>query len=282
MDFGELTIDSLIDTGVFSSAILEMDYKNLCLPSPQSVIRKSPPPNIQIMLSNVQLEPHKNTIELKFEVDDIEFHEIFIVMENRTGPIMGLLFLQRNHTVLEMRQGFLYFSCFSMQLKSTDHRYSKVLEPILNPTEITIPLIDRVLIRPNSQIYPENSVTGILLPSDILHGDGDVSFCPTLVTLNDGIIQIPINNFKDHPYELKKGLHIANFFVITLEQMKYVKPVDPASTWHPLQNDQEQAAHYVSSLIKTKRNPENSENYWFPTPETTESLTNTRHSRNAS
>ena len=55
--------------------------------------------------------------------------------------------------------------------------------------------------------------------------------------------------------------------VLTPEQMKCVKPVDPASTWHLLQNDQEQAAHYVSSLIKTNRNPQNSENYWFPTPE---------------
>ena len=54
---------------------------------------------------------------------------------------------------------------------------------------------------------------------------------------------------------------------MTPEQMKYVKPVDPASTWHLLQNDQEQAAHYVSSLIKTNRNPQNSENYKFPTPE---------------
>ena len=34
-----------------------------------------------------------------------------------------------------------------------------------------------------------------------------------------------------------------------------------------MRNDQEQAAHYVSSLIKTNRNPQNSENYWFPTPE---------------
>ena len=78
---------------------------------------------------------------------------------------------------------------------------------------------------------------------------------------------IPVNNFTDHPYKLKKGLHIANFSVMTPEQMKYVKPVDPASTWHLLQNDQEQAAHYVSSLIKTNRNLQNSENYWFPTPE---------------
>ena len=49
--------------------------------------------------------------------------------------------------------------------------------------------------------------------------------------------------------------------------MKYVKLLDSASTWHFLQNDQEQAAHYVSSLIKTNKNPQNSENFWFPTPE---------------
>ena len=54
---------------------------------------------------------------------------------------------------------------------------------------------------------------------------------------------------------------------MTPEQMKYGRPVDPASTWHLLQNGQEQAAHYVSSLNKTNKNPQSSENYWFPTPE---------------
>ena len=54
---------------------------------------------------------------------------------------------------------------------------------------------------------------------------------------------------------------------MTPEQMKYVKPVDAASTWHLLQNDQEQAAHYVSSLIRTNKNPQNSEIFWFPTTE---------------
>ena len=267
MDFGELTIDGLIDTGALSSAIPEMDLRKIRLLSPQSVIREGPPPNFQIRVANGQLETPKSTIELKFEVGDIEFHEIFIVMEHLTGPIIGLMFLQRNHTVLDMRQGILNFPFFSMQPKTADHKYSNVLEPIFNPTEITIPPNDRVLIRTNSLLYPENAVTGILQPSDLLHEEGDITFCPALVTLNDGNIMIQVNNFTDHPYKLKKGLHIANFSVMTPEQMKYVKPVDPASTWHLLQNDQEQAAHYVSSLIKTNRNPQNTENYWFPTPE---------------
>ena len=236
MDFGELTIDGLIDTGALSSAIAEMDIRKIRLLTPQSVIGEGPPPNFQIMVANGQLETLKSTIEIKFEVGDLEFHEIFMVMEHLTGPNIGLMFLQRKHTVLDMRQGILNFPFFSMQLKTAEHKYSNVLEPILNPTEITIPPNDRVLIRTNSLLYPENAVTGILQPSDLLHEEGDITFCPALVTLNDGSISIPVNNFTDHLYKLKKGLHIVNSSVMTPEQMKYVKSVDPASTW---QNDQE-------------------------------------------
>ena len=34
-------------------------------------------------------------------------------MEHLTGPIIGLMFLQRNHTVLDMRQGILNFPFFA-------------------------------------------------------------------------------------------------------------------------------------------------------------------------
>ena len=40
MDFEELTIDGLIDTGALSSAIPEMDLRKIRLLSPQSVIRE--------------------------------------------------------------------------------------------------------------------------------------------------------------------------------------------------------------------------------------------------
>ena len=102
-----------------------------------------------------------------------------------TGPIIGLLFLQRNHTVFDMKQGTLNFPSFSMQLKSAEHQNSNDLEPILNPHGITIPPNDRVQIWTNSLLYPANAVTGILQPSDLLHEKGDITFCPALVTLNE-------------------------------------------------------------------------------------------------
>ena len=262
MDFRELTIDGLIDNGTLSCAIPEIDLQKIQLLSPQSVIREGPPPNFQIMVANGQLETPKSTIELKFEVGDIEFHATFKVMKHLTGPIIGRMFLQRNHTVLDMRQGILNFPFFSMQLKTAAHSYSNELETNLTPTEVTVPSNDRVLIRTNPLFYP-----GTLQPSELLREEDDITFCPALVTLNDGSISIPVKNFTEHPFIFKKGLHIASFSVMTPEQMKYAKPFDPVSTWHLLQNDQDQAAQYVSSLIKTNKNPHNSENFWFPTPE---------------
>ena len=97
MDFGELTLDGLVDTGALSSAIPESDLRKIRLLAPQSIVKEGPAPNFQIMVANGQLETPKSTVELKFEVGDIEFHEIFIVMEKLTSPLIGLLFLQRNN-----------------------------------------------------------------------------------------------------------------------------------------------------------------------------------------
>ena len=187
------------------------------------------------MVANGDLETPKSTVELKFEVRDIEFHEIFKVMEKLSSPIIGLMFLQRNHTVLDMRQGNLNHPYFSIQLKTVDHKYSNVMEPILNPEDVRIPPNDLAVISIQSQIYAENAVTGILPPSDILHEEGDVTFCAAIVTLHEGIMKMHVNNFTDQPYKLKKGLHIAP------EQMKHVRPIDPVSTWHLLNENEEDA-----------------------------------------
>ena len=138
MDFEELNIDRLIDTGVLSGAIPEADLRKFRLLAPHSIINEGPPPEFQIMLAKRQLEVPTATVELQFEVGDITFKEKFIVMTNLTSPFIGLLFLQRNSTILDMRQGILNFPCFSMQLKNEGRTYPNVIEPILNPVETTL------------------------------------------------------------------------------------------------------------------------------------------------
>ena len=268
MDFGELTLDGLVDTGVLSSAIPEADLRKIRLLAPQSIIKEGPAPNFQIMVANGQLETPKSTIELKFEVGDIEFHEIFIVMEKLTSPLICLSFLQRNNTFLDMRQGVLNFPFFSMQLKTADHKYTNVMEPICIREDVTIPPNDRHSVLTASQMYENTTVTGILQPSNNLTDDGDIAFCAALVTLTNGQVSVHLNNFTDSPYTLKRGTQVANFTVLTPEQLNfYVKPIDPVNTWHLLQDNPENAAYYASSLIKSTKPEDFKENYWFPTPE---------------
>ena len=267
MDFGELTLDGLVDTGALSSAIPEADLRKIRLLAPQSIVKEGPAPNFQIMVANGQLETPKSTVELKFEIGDIEFHEIFIVMAKLTSPLIGLSFLQRNNTILDMRQGVLNFPFFSMQLKTADHKYTNVMEPICTREDVTIPPNDRQSVQLASQLYEDTTVTGILQPSNTLTDDGDIAFCAALVTLTNGQVSVHLNNFTDSPYTLKRGTQVANFTVLTPEQMKYVKPSDPVTTWHLLQDNPENAAYYASSLIKSTKPEDFKENYWFPTPD---------------
>ena len=267
MDFGELTIYVLVDTGALSSAIPEADLRKIQLLAPQSIVKEGPAPNFQIMVANGQLETPKSTVELKFEVGDIEFHEIFIVMEKLTIPLIGLSFLERNNTILDMRQGVLNFPFFSMQLKTADHKYTNVMDPTCIREEVTIPPNDQHPVLMASQLYENTTFTGILQPSNNLTDDGDITFCAALVTLTTGQVSVHLNNFTDSPYTLKRVTQVANFTVLTPEQMKYAKPIDPVTTWHLLQANPENAAHYAGSLIKSTMSEDVKEIYWFPTPE---------------
>ena len=86
MDFGELNIDELIDTGALSSAIPEADIRKIRLLAPHTILNEGPPPKFQIMVANAQLEAPIATVELQFEVGDITFREKFIVMQPSQAP----------------------------------------------------------------------------------------------------------------------------------------------------------------------------------------------------
>ena len=266
-DFGELNIDGLIDTGTLSNAISEADLRKIRLLAPHTILNEGPPPEFRIMAANGQLEAPFATVELQFEVGDITFKEKFIVMTNLTSPSIGLVFLQRNSTIHDMRQGILNFPFFSMQLKNEDRTYPNVIEPILNPVETTLQPGKRTTIWVKSQIYTDNEATGMFQPSPLLENDEDLLICPALSSTQNNKHMIQINFFLDHPYTLKKETHIANFSILTPEQTKHIRPVNPTSVRHLLNNNHDDAIHYIKSLLKTSKTDEVNEAYWFPTPQ---------------
>ena len=152
MYFGQLNIDGFIDTSALSSAIPQADLRKIRILAPQTILNEGPPPEFQMMVANGQLEAPIATVELHFEVSDITFREKVIVMTNLSSPLIGLLFLQRNSTILDMRQGILNFPFFSMQLKNEDRTYPSVIEAILNPVETILQTGKQATIWVKSQI----------------------------------------------------------------------------------------------------------------------------------
>ena len=264
MDFVELNIDGLIDTGALSSDIPEADLPKIRLLGLHTKLNECPPTEFQNMFANGQLEAPIATVELQFEVGDITFREKFIVMTNLTSPLIGLLMLQRNSTILDT---ILNFPFFSLQLKNEDRTYPNVNEPILNPVETILQPGKRTTIWVKSQIYTDNEATGIIQHSPLLENDEDLLICPALSSTQNNKHMVQIGNFLDHPYTLKKGTHIANFSKLTPEQTKHIRPVNPTSVRQLLNNSHDDAIHYINRLLKTSKTHEVNETYWFPTPQ---------------
>ena len=133
--------------------------------APQTILNEGPPPDFQISVANGHLETLSATVDLQFKVGDNLVRERFIVMANLTSPLFGLLFLRTNSTILDMRQGVLNFSFFSMQLKHADNTYSNINEPLLKRTEILIQPGKQTVIHIKSQVQTEKEVTGIIQSS---------------------------------------------------------------------------------------------------------------------
>ena len=253
MDFGELNIDGLIDTGALSSAIPEADLRNIRLLAPHTILYEDLPSEFQIMVAKGQLEAPIATVELQFEVGDITFRETFIVTTNLPNPLIGLPFLQRNSAILDMRQGILNFPFFPMQLKNEDRTYRNVIEPILNPVDTILQPGKRTTIWVKPQIYTENEATGIIQSSRVLENNEDLLICPALSSTQKNKHMVQISNFLDHLYTLKKGMHMANFSKLTPEQTKHIRPVNPTSLRHLLNNNHDDAIHYKNSLLKYRK-----------------------------
>ena len=229
MNFSELKINGLIDTGALSGAIPEADSRKFRLLAPHIILREGPPPEFQITVAIGQLEAPIAKVELQCEFSDITFREKFINMTKLTSPLIGLLFPQRNSTILDRRQGILKFPFFSMQLNIEKRTYPNVIKPILNPVE-TIPQPGkRTTLCLNSQIYTDNEATRILQPSPFLECNEGLLICSALSSIQNNQHMVQINNFLDLPYTFKKGTHIANFSILTPEQTKHIRPVHPTS-----------------------------------------------------
>ena len=119
LDFkNNLTVDALVDSRAFVSAIAQDDLDTIKQKAPNNIFKINEPPNLQIQVANGQLEKPLATATLKFEIGDNTFAEYFVVMKKLTEPIFGLHFMRKNSVVIDTTHGLIHFPQLTMQVKT--------------------------------------------------------------------------------------------------------------------------------------------------------------------
>ena len=112
----------------------------------------------------------------------------------------------------------------------------------------------------------DHNATGIVTPSPQFENHDSILITLSLSMVNNNAIVYQIIKFSELPYTIICDTHLADFKILTPEQIKHIQTVDPAMLSFMIQLE-DTTEIYINELLKVpSQNPEQ-ESYWFPTPE---------------
>ena len=260
------TVDALVDSGAFVSAIAQDDLETIKQKAPNNILKIDDPPNFQTQVANGQLEKPLSTVTLKFEIGDNSFAEHFVVMKKLTGPIIGLHFMRNNSVVIDMTHGLIHFPHLTMQVKTASSESTTKPQPVIMDEDLKIPPATTKTVTAYIDHPSKWSTTGTVTPLEKFTETASLLISHSMSTIIDKRIAVRITNTTETPYLIKKHTQIAEFSVVTPEQSKHIKPVDMAILSMIPQDDPDLTA-YLNELLRTNKPEQQANTFWFPTPE---------------
>ena len=267
MDFQDLTLDALIDSGALVNCISETDYNKILQMSPKDIVKEMEPPPFKLQVANGDIEAPTKTIILQFEIGDWNFKETFIVAKRLTGPILGLTFLKNNSAILDVSQGLLHFPHLTYSIETDEYTRNRKMYKVQVKNPITIPPETTQTITAYTDITSTIDTTGVINPATN-HCSGDpLVVASSISTASDRKIEVRVTNTTPTPYTIKKNTTVAEFKIMSPEEAKELKPLNTAALKVLTEDDSEDAILYMNELLKTSDQPSQSQNFWFPTPD---------------
>ena len=261
-----LTIDAFVDSGAYVSAIAQKELDSIKQQSPSNILKIDDPPNFQIQVANGQLEKPTATATLKFDIRDQTFAEHFVVMENLTGPIIGLHFMRHKSVVIDTTHGLIHFPHLTMQVKSALNQTNTKPQAVVIHDNITIPQTTTKTITAFVDHVSEWKTTGTLTPVEKFTETASLLISHSMSTIIDRKTAVSVTTITESPYTINKNTQIAEFSVVTPEQSKFIKPVDTAVLSMNPEGDPDLIT-YLTELLRTNKPDQQTNTFWFPTPE---------------
>ena len=261
-----LTIDALVDSRPYVSAIVQEEMDRIQQEAPSNILKIDDPPNFQIQVANGQLEKPTATATLKFDIGDHIFAEHFVVMKNLTGSIIGLHFMKHNSVVIDTTHGLIHFPHLTMQVKYALSQASAKSQTVLFHDSITIPQMTTKTITAFVDHSSEWNTTGTVTPVEKFTEAVSLIISHSMSTIIDRKIAVRVTNTTDSPYTINKTTQIAEFSVLTPEQSKFIEPVDTAILSTNLEGGPDLIT-YLTELLRTNEPDQQNNTFWFPTRE---------------
>ena len=188
-----------------------------------------PPEDFQIQVANGQLENTIAKATLNFDIGNHKFAEHIVIMENLTGPIIGLHFMRYHSVVIDTTHGLIHFHHLTMQVKSSANETSSKLEDVLIHDNITLPTMTTRNITAFVDHSSEVNTTTTVTPLENITELASLIISHSISTINTKSIAVRVTNTTESPNSIKKNTQIAEFSVVTPEQSKFTELVDTAN-----------------------------------------------------
>ena len=260
-----LTIDALVDSGAYVSAIAQTELDRIKQQAPGNIFKIDDPPNFQIQVANGQLEKTISTATLKLDIGDNTFAEDFVIMKKLTGPILGLHFMRHNSVVIDTTHGLIQFPHLTMQAKKATIETTVKTQPVLIQDNTTVPPMTTKTITAFVDHPSEWRTTGTVTPVGKFKEAPSLLISHFFSTIIDKKTAVRITNTTESPYSMKKNTQIAEFSVVTPEQCKFIRMVDTALL-SMIPDCDPDLTTYLNELLRTNKPEQQSNTFWFPTP----------------
>ena len=250
LDFeNNLTVDALVDSGAFVSAISQDDLDTIKQNAPDNILKFDDPPNFQTQVAKGQLEKPLATATLKFEIGDNNFAEHFVVMKKLTGPVIGLHFMRNNSVVIDTTHGFIHFPHLTMQVRTASSEITTKPQPVITDEALIIPPTTTKTITAFIDHPWKWNTTDTVTPLKKFTATASLLLSQSKSTIIDKRKALRVTNTTESPYLIKKHTEIAEFSVVTPEQSKHITPVDMAILSMIAQGDPDLTA-YLNELLE--------------------------------
>ena len=209
-----LTIDALVDSGAYVSAIAQKELDRIKQQAPSNNLKSDEPPNFQVQVANGQLEKPIATATFKFDIADHIFAEHFVVMKNLTGPIIGLHFMRHNIVVIDTTHGLIHIPHLTMQVKSALSQTNAKPQAVLICDSITKPQMTTKTVTAFVDHLSEWNTTGTVTTVEKFTEATSLILSHSMSTIIDKKIAVRVTNSTESPYTINKNTQIAELSIV--------------------------------------------------------------------